>query len=156
MNSVFRCCLPVTGVLLPLCFGTGVLAHDIPSVVPDREREIVADGPTENHGIEGVRLLGAVALSGEFPGMQGQELRAREIVIAPGGIIAVHRHEQRPGVAFILEGEIVEHRNDADGPILRRVGDAAFETTGVIHWWENTSDAQVRALIVDIVRSEGH
>jgi len=83
--------------------------------------------------------------------MQGRVLRAREIVIAPGGVIAVHEHNTRPGVAYILEGEIVEHRNDSDKPVLRRPGDAAFERTGVAHWWENRSDKPVRALVVDIV-----
>lgn len=134
-----------------------VQAHG-PEVVPDRERDIARDlaatGPTENRGVEAVNRLGAVLLGGEFAGMDGSQLRAREIVIAPGGIIAVHQHDGRPGLAYILEGEIVEHRNDADGPILRRAGDIAFEKTGVIHWWENTSDARVRALVVDIVPVE--
>lgn len=95
--------------------------------------------------------LGAVALGTEFAGMAGKELRVREITIAPGGVIAAHRHDARPGVAYIIEGEIVEHRNDADGPITRTAGDAAFEQTGVMHWWENQSRAKVRALIVDVV-----
>ncbi len=129
-----------------------------PEVVPEREREIARDlaatGPSENRGVEAVNRLGAVLLGGEFAGMDGRQLRAREIVIAPGGVIAVHQHDGRPGLAYILEGEIVEHRNDADAPILRRAGDIAFEKTGVIHWWENTSDARVRALIVDIVPVE--
>lgn len=138
--------------VLSLMMLSGTAAgHAAPGVVPDREREISAEGPTENRGIEAVIALGAIALTDEFPGMDGKQLRAREIVIKPGGVIAVHRHEQRPGVAYILEGEIVEHRNDADGPITRRVGDVAFEKTGVIHWWENASDALVRALVVDIV-----
>lgn len=153
MRVITRTLLPAM-LLLCLCgLPATVSAHAAPDVVPDREREIVADGPTENRGIEAVNLLGAVSLADEFPGLAGRELRAREIVIAPGGVIAVHRHQQRPGVAYILEGEIVEHRNDADGPILRRAGDAAFEKTGVIHWWENASQATVRALVVDIVES---
>lgn len=127
------------------------------SVVPDRERhaatERVTDGPQENRGIESVTALGTVALGGEFPGMEGKELRAREIVIAPGGIVAVHRHDARPGLAYILEGEIIEHRNDADGPLKRSAGNVAFEKTGVVHWWENTGDAPVRALVVDIVET---
>ena len=75
-------------------------------------------------------------------------------MIAPGGVIAVHRHEGRPGLAYILEGEIIEHRNDAEGTVLRRAGDVSFEKSGVVHWWENVSDARVRALIVDIVDAE--
>lgn len=138
---------------LLLAAGTAAAHDHDPAVVPERERAeaAAAAGPTRNVGIEAVRSLGAVALGGEFAGMAGKELRAREITIAPGGVIAVHQHEARPGVAYILEGEIVEHRNDAAGPLTRRAGDAAFERTGVTHWWENTSGARVRALVVDIV-----
>lgn len=139
-------------LLFPL---SGAFAHGGPQVVPDREREIArdiaAEGPTGNRGIESVTSLGALSIDGEFPGVEGKVLRVREIVIAPGGVVAVHQHDMRPGLAYILEGEIVEHRNDADGPITRRAGDVSFEKTGVVHWWENVSDAKVRALVVDIV-----
>jgi quercetin dioxygenase-like cupin family protein len=143
-------------VLCLLVIPVNAWGHAAPEVVPDRERQISAEGPTETRGVESVTVLGAITLSDEFPGMEGRQLRAREIVIGPGGVIAVHRHDQRPGVAYILDGEIVEHRNDADGPITRRAGDAAFEKTGVIHWWENTSEAMVRALVVDIVEELHH
>jgi quercetin dioxygenase-like cupin family protein len=130
-------------------------AGDGPTVVPERERQvardIAAEGPKANRGVESVTRLGGIAIGGEFPGAEGKELRARELLIAPGGVIAVHRHESRPGLAYILEGEIVEHRNDAERPLLRRAGEVSFEKTGVIHWWENVSDAPVRALVVDIV-----
>lgn len=126
-----------------------------PDVVPAAERERDAakafSGPTQNRGVESVTLVGSVALGSEFEGVQGRVLRAREIVVAPGGVVAVHEHHQRPGLAYILEGEIIEHRNDADRQLVRRAGDAAFERTGVVHWWENRSDKPARALVVDIV-----
>lgn len=127
----------------------------VADVVPPAERESAAarafSGPAQNRGVESVTPVGSVALGNEFEGIQGRVLRAREIVVAPGGVVAVHEHHKRPGLAYILEGEIVEHRNDQAEPLLRRAGDAAFERTGVVHWWENRSDKQVRALVVDIV-----
>ncbi len=147
--------------LLASCFGvllcSMVIAdeHQIKQVVPAAERERAAaqklSGPTQNRGVESVTPIGSVALDNEISDIKGHSLRAREIVIAPGGVIAVHEHHARPGVAYILEGEIVEHRNDHPEPLLRRQGDAAFEKTGVAHWWENRSDKKVRALVVDIV-----
>jgi len=99
------------------------------NVVPDAERESALkkgfSGPTENRGVTSVTPV--------------------------GGVIAVHEHQQRPGVAYIIEGEIIEHRNDQNDPLVRRPGDAAFEKTGVVHWWENRSDKPVRALVVDVV-----
>jgi quercetin dioxygenase-like cupin family protein len=108
-------------------------------------------GPTKTHGIAAVKTLVALSLGEEFPGLSGQHMRARELVIEPGAVVAVHRHEKRPGFALILEGEMVEHRNDQKGAITRRVGDIAVERTGVSHWWENQSGKRARALVVDIV-----
>lgn len=142
-----------------LLFAGFVSAHeDDRKVVPDKEREIArglrVEGPQANKGIESVKVLGSVLLEGELPGVTGRILRARELIIAPGGVVAVHQHDGRPGMAYILEGEIVEHRSDAPGEIIRGEGAAAFEKTGLTHWWENRSDKPVRALVVDIVPEE--
>ncbi len=136
-------------------------AHDNkdgPAVVPEAERQAVADkkvlGPAKNKGIRPISMLGAVALGDDFPALQGRQLRAREIVVEPGGVVAVHEHQQRPGVAYILEGSIYEHRAGEAKPLLRTKGAVSFEKGGVIHWWENRSRKIVRALVVDIVPEE--
>lgn len=132
-------------------------AEDKPGlhVVPAHEHHIAQQknlsGPTQTKGIESVVLLGNIELEKDFPSLTGKHLRARELTIAPGGVVAVHQHESRPGVAYILEGEIIEHRNDHPDPIVRRQGAVAFEQSGVAHWWENKSDSIVRALVVDIL-----
>ncbi len=127
-------------------------------VVPDAERDLAAKkqiaGPTKNQGIKSVKPLGTSELGGDYPALAGRQLRARELVIEPGGIVAVHQHDQRPGMAYILDGEIIEHRSDTAEPITRKSGDVAFEKTGISHWWENTSKQPVRALVVDIVPVE--
>lgn len=127
-------------------------------VVPQAEREIAAhghaSGPTSNKGIKSAASLGSVDLGKEFTGLQGRVLRARELVIDAGGVVAVHQHDSRPGLAYILEGEIVEHRSDSAQPLVRRAGAVAFENTGITHWWENKSAKPVRALVVDIVPAE--
>ena len=136
-----------------------VLAHDHTSqnVTPEHERQHAAQtgehGPKKSQGIKSVSKLGSVDLHQEFPAIGHRIMRAREIVIEPGGIVAVHEHQQRPGVAYILEGEIIEHRNDHPEPLIRKAGDTAFENSGVIHWWENKSNAMVRALVVDIIEA---
>lgn len=124
-------------------------------LVPAHEHDLAQkqklDGPTKTKGIESVSLLGTIGLQKDFSAMAGKQLRARELVIAPGGVVAIHQHDARPGVAYILEGEIVEHRNDQAEAILRKKGDVAFEQSGVAHWWENKSGKTVRALVVDII-----
>ena len=125
------------------------------SVVPQSEREIAQTrqlkGPSQTHGISGVVLKAHLDLGKEWSAMRGQQLRARELTLDPGAVVAVHQHQKRPGFAYILEGEVVEHRDDQKAPIVRRVGDVAVEYTGVAHWWENRSKKTVRALVVDVV-----
>lgn len=136
---------------------TLVVADSKTSVVPEKEQQIAQekhmDGPKENKGLK-AELLGSVDLGKEFEGMQGRELRARMITIEPGGMVAVHQHDSRPGLAFILEGEVLEHRNDSKESVLRGKGQIVFENTGVTHWWKNQSKSMVKALVVDIIKSE--
>lgn len=138
--------------LLLALLATTATAHD---VIPEQEKEaaqrLLADGPTETRGVESALELGRVSLAGELPGADGKVMRARQFVLAPGAQIAVHEHQQRPGVAYVLEGELTEYRNDQSGPIRRGVGAVAFERTGVVHWWKNETDRPARALVVDVV-----
>ncbi len=120
----------------------------------EKAQSLGLQGPTKNEKVGPVTLLGKIGLGDDFPQMEGRDLRARIIVVQPGGVVGVHQHEQRPGVAYILEGEITEHRSDEDGPLIRRVGDAAFEKGGISHWWQNHTDAPTTAIVVDIVPSE--
>lgn len=143
--------------LLVLALPLSSVAHKetgpspIPAAEQTRAQQLQAQGPQQNQGVLSVTALGAVALDGEFAGAEGRQLRAREILIAPGGRVAVHQHDQRPGVAYILEGEATEHRNDRAEPVVHGPGSVAFEKTGVIHWWENTGTVPMRAVVVDIV-----
>lgn len=129
------------------------------SVVPAAERKaaldkLTAGAPTQSSGIAAVKDLGTVALAGEFGDPAGRVLRTREIVFKPGAAVALHRHQGRPGVAYIIEGEITEYRVGADGRAstsVKKAGDTALERTGVVHWWKNESGKAVRALVVDIV-----
>lgn len=145
-------------MIFALLFSVITFAHDNgDSVVPQQERQVAQDlqatGPKENKGIA-VSPLGSVSLEGELPGVTGKIVRAREITIEPGGVVAVHQHDGRPGLAYILEGEVYEHRNDETGSVLRKAGAVSFEKTGVTHWWENKSTQKMRALVVDIVPAE--
>jgi quercetin dioxygenase-like cupin family protein len=124
-------------------------------VVPSSElriaQELAAEGPTETIGIESSKILGTMSLAGEFAGTENHMLRVREVTVLPGGQVAVHQHTSRPGAAYILEGELVEHRNDSNSPITRSAGAVALEKTGTVHWWKNESSTKAKVLVVDIV-----
>jgi quercetin dioxygenase-like cupin family protein len=109
------------------------------------------EGPKKHVGIEKVDVLGTVPLKGEFASPDGMMLRAREVLIAPDGLVAVHQHNGRPGVAYIINGEMTEHRAGAGGPVVKKAGDTAFEKTGVAHWWKNTGKTIAKLIVVDLV-----
>ena len=144
--------LSASAVSLALC--QGAVAEE-ETVVPDHEKSIArdlgVDGPTETHGIESSETLGSVGLGEDFAALQGRSLRARRVTVAAGGVVGVHQHTARPGVLYMLEGELTETRNDAEGPVKRKKGDTSFEKGGVIHWWRNDSGKPAVALVVDIV-----
>jgi len=147
------------------CFSTGVsFGHVEPAIeesatiVPSHEKAMAQDlgleGPTETKGVGVSKVLGMMPLDDEFPGMAGRMMRARELTLLPGGVVAVHQHNQRPGIAYLVEGTAVEHRNDRDAPIVHQAGDAAFENSGTVHWWINESDEPAKVVVVDIVPAE--
>jgi len=96
-------------------------------------------------------VLGTMSLAGYPDVLKDGELRVREVVLEPGARIAVHSHESRPAIVYVIEGEVVEHRSDSKDPVIRRQGDVYFEGADVVHWLENTSSNRVRALAVDII-----
>ncbi len=133
---------------------TATLADD-GGVVPETEKAIAqslgVSGPTETHGIQSTDILGSINLGDDFEALQGRSLRARKVTLSPDGVVGVHQHTTRPGVLYMLEGELTEFRNDRDGALTRQKGDTSFEKDGVIHWWRNDSGKIAIALVVDIV-----
>lgn len=59
-----------------------------------------------------VKHLAALDLGPEIEGMAGRQLRMRMVTIEPGGVFGpVHDHKDRPGMVYILQGTITDHRN---------------------------------------------
>ena len=138
-------------LLAPSKFVLAEQAHVVTSAEKEMARKLNADGPRETRGIKASELLGSIALGDDFPEISGRSLRVRRVTLEPGGVVGVHQHTRRPGVLYMLEGELVEVRNDSNLPMKRSVGDVSFEKGGVIHWWRNDSGADAIALVVDIV-----
>ncbi|MEO5992774.1 MAG: cupin domain-containing protein [Arthrobacter sp.] len=97
------------------------------------------------------QLLGTVDLGPEIEGMAGRLLRMRMVTIEPGGVFGpVHDHKDRPGMVYILQGTITDHRKGAArdyGP-----GMGWPEDGSTIHWLENRGAAPAVEISVDIVR----
>lgn len=121
-----------------------------PDMVRDTPRDLTADvGPVYE---------GALAASIDISGWRDQGdfmLRLRTVNVPPRGIVPLHSHADRPGIVYIVSGELVEYNSFCDAPIVHREGETtpAFGE-GVSHWWSNPSDQPVIAVSTDVVPFE--
>jgi len=100
-----------------------------------------------------VKLLAALDLGPEIEGMAGRLLRMRLVTMEPGGIFGpLHDHVDRPGMVYILEGTITDHRNGVATDYGPGVGWP--EDRNTTHWLENRGTIPAVEVSVDIVRQE--
>ncbi|MGN6377558.1 MAG: cupin domain-containing protein [Gaiellales bacterium] len=109
-------------------------------------------GAPETKGVT-TELLATVDLGLEIDGMAGRQLRMRMVTIEPGGVYGpIHDHKDRPGLVYILQGTITDHRDDGDTDYGPGVGWP--EDRNTTHWLENAGSIQAVEISVDIVRQE--
>ncbi len=100
-----------------------------------------------------VELLATVDLGREIEGMVGRELRMRMVTMEPGGVYGpIHDHQDRPGVVYVLEGTITDHRDGVATEYGPGVGWPEDRNTR--HWLENRGTSRAVEISVDIVRQE--
>ena len=100
-----------------------------------------------------VKLLATVELGSEIEGMAGRQLRMRMVTIEAGGVFGpMHDHKDRPGVVYILQGTITDHRNGVATDYGPGVGWP--EDRNTMHWLENRGPIAAVEISVDIVRQE--
>jgi quercetin dioxygenase-like cupin family protein len=81
-------------------------------------------------------LPATVDLGPEIEGMAGRQLRMRMVTIEPGGVFGpIHDHRDRPGMVYVLEGTITDHRNGVATDYGPGVGWP--EDRNTTHWLEN-------------------
>jgi quercetin dioxygenase-like cupin family protein len=95
--------------------------------------------------------LSSIDLSQENVRLPQRRLRLRHMTIAPGGIVPMHSHEDRPALIMVNSGEIYEHSSKCAVPILHKAGEISREFLGTKHWWKNTGTQPVDLTIADIV-----
>ena len=98
-----------------------------------------------------VQELATVDLAREIEGMAGHELRMRLVTIEPGGVFGpVHDHRGRPGIVYVLQGTITDHRDGVAtdyGPGL-----GWPEDRNTLHWLENRGEVPAIEISVDVVK----
>ena len=106
----------------------------------------------ESRGVT-VELLDTVDLGPEIEGMEGRELRMRMVTIEPGGVYGpMHDHLDRPGIVYVLQGTITDHRDGIATEYGPGVGWP--EDRNTLHWLENRGTVPAVEISVDVVRDE--
>lgn len=111
------------------------------------------DAAPETGGVT-AELLAAIDLGPEIEGMAGRQLRMRVFTFEPGAVLGpLHDHKGRPGVVYILQGTITDHRDGVATDYGPGVGWP--EDRNTTHWLENRGSIPAVEVSVDIVVSEG-
>jgi quercetin dioxygenase-like cupin family protein len=98
-----------------------------------------------------VMPLAALDLGPEIEGMAGRQLRMRMVTFEPGAVFGpIHDHKDRPGIVFILQGTITDHRNGVAKEYGPGVGWPEDKNT--THWLENRGTTPAVEVSVDLVR----
>ena len=105
--------------------------------------------PAESKGVN-VAKTAALDLSKEIETVQGRQLRLRVVTLEPGGVVGLHSHDGRPGVAYVISGTLIEHRGEE--AIERKPGDAWTEGKDTTHWAENKGSEPVVVVASDVFK----
>ncbi|MEL6206546.1 MAG: hypothetical protein AAFR47_14705 [Pseudomonadota bacterium] len=88
-------------------------------------------------------LLGLVDIGGHYNGEQGAglSLSAYRAVIEPGGVLPSFVAAGEPLQVWVWQGEVTEHRSDADTPVVIAAEEGGALVGGATAYWENTGDS---------------
>jgi quercetin dioxygenase-like cupin family protein len=100
------------------------------------------------------REIAAIDLANENVKLSQRRLRMRQMTIAPGGIVPLHDHADRPALIMVVSGEIYENSSKCSVPILHKAGEVSREFLGTKHWWKNETNKPVELTIADIVNDK--
>lgn len=106
--------------------------------------------PPEARGVT-VEPLASLDLGPELADMTGRYLRMRMVTIEPGGVFGpIHDHRDRPGLVYILQGTITDHRDGVTTDYGPGVGWP--EDRNTTHWLENRGTVPAVEISIDIVQ----
>jgi quercetin dioxygenase-like cupin family protein len=106
----------------------------------------------ETKGVS-ARALAMIDLGAEIEGMAGRRLRMLMFTFEPGAVFGpVHDHKGRPGLVYVLQGTITDHRNGVATDYGPGVGWPEDRKT--THWLENRGAVPAVEISVDVVSGE--
>ena len=104
--------------------------------------------PAEHEGVSVVSLgqLKESSLKIQI-GLEGYEMKLREITVAPGGAIKEHSHATRPGLVQTIAGSWIEVRNGKEVSYPDTKKEALVEDENTVHWLYNDGNVPAVAIV---------
>jgi len=104
--------------------------------------------PVEHEGVSVVSLgqLKESSLKVQI-GLEGYEMKLREVTVAPGGAIKEHSHAARPGLVQTVSGSWVEVRNGKEVSYPDTKKEALIEDENTVHWLYNDGNVPAVAIV---------
>lgn len=145
LNKSPRMPRPIRSLSLPLMTCLGLFAGYALAQV---------DPPSEHKGLS-LEKLGVIEedMLQRQIGLDGYFMQLRAITIMPGGQIAKHSHETRPGIVKVVSGEWVEGRPEGDATYSAEGTDGILEDGDTVHWFFNRGDVPATAIVCDLTPS---
>lgn len=112
-------------------------------------------GPAIGNG-NSTEAIDEIALGDELPGFAGYNMRARYVVVKPGGHIRIHNHTGRPAFSYVVNAPVTQHRSDRAGEAIAHPPGSLTADNNIGHWWKNNSKQTARWYVVDIYRTGGN
>lgn len=106
--------------------------------------------PASGMGVDMIRVVAIDNLGAEMDGLQGYTLRMFKLTLGPGGATTLHSHKDIPELAYVVQGNITEHKNGVSkeyGP-----GEAFTATKETTHWFENKGSSPAAFIGAIVVR----
>ncbi len=96
-------------------------------------------------------LLRSMALAPEFESTAGRTIRMRKLTLAPGGVLGLHNHVDRPAITYFLQGDVTYHQ-DGKADTVASAGGGFAEGRATTHWAENRGTVPAVWIAVDITK----
>lgn len=101
-----------------------------------------------------IEYLAEYDLAQQFPDVEDAKthvMRATRITLLPGERTDVMNRKDRPGLFYVVSGNVMEHRSDEESAV-RRTGECAVATNGIVHYWQNTTSEPAVLFVVEFVK----
>jgi quercetin dioxygenase-like cupin family protein len=121
--------------------------------IPNSNRPAPRRPLPETKNVE-VRDLDRLLLKKEYPhvpDVANYKMQGRLLTFREDGLIGLEYHAGRPGIAYVVEGTLLEHRSDQEGPLVRREGDLSMISGNLWNYWENKSLGKATLLVVEFL-----